>query len=173
MTNKNNIAQFMDKIAEGISKAKQNSSQDKNLNVDDSLNILPKPTSQHIGDGIIVWRWEMLNGSVVVESILGIKEKNQQKIGKDEYIVSLKMPSSENGTYSFYDDTSKVIGQSILSAWHWKEIWKIHAADLLLAEINDEADSDVEEEPKKEELILETIEVDPEAVKTTPTFNYE
>lgn len=126
----------MDKLAEGLSKSKENSN--NNVSNDDLVNVLPKPDTQEIGDGVIVWRWTLLDGSTIVESVLAFKEKNQQNLSKDEYVVSLKLPSSENGTYSFYDDTSKAVGQAILSAWNWKAIWKLHAGDFLLESLSEE-----------------------------------
>lgn len=129
MAEKAGIAQFLDKLMEGMSKAKADSG-------GDIVNVLPKPDTQDIGDGVIVWRWNLLNGSVVIESVLATRQPNQQNLAKDEYVVSLKLPESENGTYSFYDDTSKDIGQAILSAYNWKSIWKINAGDFLLEELS-------------------------------------
>lgn len=165
--NKTGFAQFMDKLAEGLSKSKENSK--NNAQNDDLINVLPKPDTQEIGDGVIVWRWTLLNGSAVVESVLAFKENNQQNLNKDEYVVSVKLPGSENGTYSFYDDTSKAVGQAILSAWNWKTIWKLHAGDFLLESLSDEQPVCSPEPPVV--YVPETIDVEPEAVETTPSFD--
>lgn len=130
MTEKAGIAQFIDKLMEGMNKAKPENP--------DVANVLPKPDTQDIGDGVIVWRWEVLNGSIMVESVLATREENQAKLAKDEYVVSVDLPVSENGKYSFYDESSKEVGQAILSAWNWKEIWKLHAGDFLLENLSQE-----------------------------------
>lgn len=135
---KSGIAQFIDKLAEGISKSKQAST-------DDVANVLPKPETQEIGDGVIVWRWETLGGSVIIESTLATREPNQAHLAQDEYVVALKLPTSDNDTYAFYDDSAKDVGQAILSAYNWKEIWKLHAGDFLLEQLKNEPVAEPEE----------------------------
>lgn len=138
---KSGIAQFMDKLMEGMNKAKA----EGNTN-SDVANVLPKPNTQDIGDGVIVWRWEVLDGAVMIESVLATRDDNQAHLSKDEYVVSIDLPASETGKYSFYDDSAKEVGQAILSAWNWKEIWKLHAGDFLLETLSQE--KTVCDEPK-------------------------
>ena len=128
MVEKAGIAQFLDKLFDGLSKNREESS--------DLANILPKPQTQEIGDGVIVWRWTLCDGNVVIESVLATREPNQSSMSKDEYGIGLKMPDSENGTYALSSGVAKEIGQAILSAHNWKEIWKLHAGDFLLEELS-------------------------------------
>lgn len=140
---KTGIAQFIDKIAEGLGKGK--------AETPEVANVLPKPITQDIGDGVIVWRWEILNGSITVESTLATREPNQAKLAKDEYVVAVAFPESDNATYCFYDDSAKDVGQAILSAWNWKEIWKLHAGDFLLEKLSQELPACEEREEEKTE----------------------
>lgn len=137
MTEKNGIAQFMDKLMEGLGKMRDS---DK-----DSAHNLPKPDTQEIGDGIIVWRW--VASEIIVESILTTRENNQANMEKDIYTVGVKMPESENYTYMLEGDTAKEIGQAILSAWNWQHIWKVNAGEYLLRDMQQQ------ELPAPEEFI--------------------
>lgn len=140
MAEKNGLAQLLDKVAEGLSKAK------KNVAVgEDVANILPKPVSQEIGDGVIVWTW-MVPGDITVESVLATRNNNQSKLEKGEYVVGVKLPESENSTYALHGDTAKDLGQAILSAWNWKNIWRVHAGDYLLDVLSFEPEPPVEVE---------------------------
>lgn len=129
MADKNGIAQFLDKLAEGMGKMKEQS--DSNS---DMVNILPKPSTQEIGDGIIVWRW--FSSGVVVEATLATRENNQSKIAVGKYVIAMKMPESDNAMYCLYEDSAKEIGQMLLSAYNWQNIWKLHAGDFLLEELS-------------------------------------
>ena len=128
MTEKNGFAQIMDKIAEGLSKKREESGED--------LNMLPKPGIQDIGDGIIVWRW--FCGGVVIESILATRYGNQMDMEPGKYTISMKMPESDNGMYTLYEDVAKELGQALMSAWNWQHVWKLHAGDFLLEELSKE-----------------------------------
>ncbi len=122
------IAQFIDKLMEGMSKGRPEGS--------DLANVLPKPETQEIGDGIIAWRWTLCDGSVTIESLLATRDDNQANMRKDEYTVNLKMPESNKGTYILNGEVAKNLGQAILSAYNWKDIWKLHAGDFLLEELS-------------------------------------
>lgn len=135
MTEKNGFAQVLDKIVEGISSAKKKEP-------GDDLNMLPKPHLQEVGDGIIVWRWYI--GGVVIESILVTRQANQMGLDKGEYTVSMKLPESDKGMYTLNGDIAKEIGQSLTSAWNWKNVWKLHAGDFLLGELSKEPAQAVE-----------------------------
>lgn len=175
---KNSMAVLMDKIFD-MFKSKNDSS--------DVLNMLPKPNSQEIGDGIIVWRW--FAGEAVVESILTTRNHNQVNLEKDTYVVTLQLPESESFSYSFFDESSREVAQALLSAWNWQHVWKLHAGDFLLDILSQEpvqtiptpADMPPPERyipngapiVDAEPLVPGTIEVDGESVRTTPTFDNE
>lgn len=129
MAEKNAFAQLLDKMAE----SKKNRSAEKT----EDFNILPKPNSQELKDGYILWTWK-LNDGFVVESILATRHNNEAGLEKGKYVVNVKMPQTESCTYSFFDNMAKDFGKAILSAWNWKEIWKLHAGDFLLAELSDD-----------------------------------
>jgi len=126
MTEKNGMAQILDKIVEALGnlKPKENS---------DDLNKLPKPNLQDIGHGLIVWQWHV--SDITVESALATNLINRLSLEKGEYSVTLKMPHS---LYSLEADSARDLGKAILSAWNWKEVWKLHAGDFLLEELSQE-----------------------------------
>lgn len=166
MAEKNNFAKFLDSLVER-----------KKDDNDDVLNMLPKPNTQEFGNGFIVWKW-LLNNAVV-ESVLVTRDSNETGLEKDTYVVNLIMPQSEEYSYTLYEDMAKELGSAILSAWNWKNVWKLHAGDFLLEEMQKEpviqpepfyADDNVEV-VDAEPLHVETIEVDEEALRTTPTFD--
>lgn len=156
MSDKNGIAQILDKVFDALMKSRNDSNSD-------DMYILPKPNSQEIGNGIIVWRWH-LNDAILVESVLATRNANDIGLEKDQYIVNLKMPESQNFSYTFLDSLTKKIGQALLSAWNWQEIWKIHAGDFLLEILSKEPPEEfttnepteiVEAEPVEEEELLQ------------------
>lgn len=118
MAEKNGFAKFIDNLV------------DKKESENDVMNMLPKPDSQEIGDGIIVWRWTL--EFCVIESFLVTRNSNQVNLKKDTYVVNIRFPESEAYTYSLIDETAKDIGSALLSAWNWQHIWKMHAGDFLL-----------------------------------------
>lgn len=169
MTEKNGFAQFLDGLMEK-----------RNKSNDDVLNILPKPDSQVISEGLIVWQWRL--DSCVVESVLATRNTNPLNLEKDKYVVNIQMPKTEECLYSLFGDTAKEIGQALLSAWNWQKIWKLHAGDFLLEVLSQEPTECVLPEPPEPEVVTPeviepevlvpgTIDVEPEAVRTTPTFD--
>lgn len=130
MAEKNALAQFLDNLVEG--KRVQRGS-DGNADV---VNMLPKPDSQEIGNGFIMWRWAP--EGAVIESFLVTRHVNDLGLDKDSYVVNLRLPESEEFSWAMFDDVAKGIGSSLLSAWNWKNIWKLHAGDFLLEVMSQE-----------------------------------
>jgi hypothetical protein len=124
MVEKNAFANLLDKMAQG----KQDKGED--------FNVLPKPATQDIGYGLIVWQWFI--GDITVEGALATQETNRLSLEQGDYAVTIKMPENENYIYSLVGDTAKDVGKCILSAWNWKEIWKLHAGDFLLEKLSKE-----------------------------------
>lgn len=122
---KNGVAQFIDKLMEGIAGARK-----------PATDNIVKPYCQEIGDGIIVWRWDASETSV--EAVLATREHNQINLEKDRYLVSVKMPESDNYTYTLMDDVAKQIGEAITSAYQWQFVWKQYAGDFLLEQLSQE-----------------------------------
>lgn len=134
MTEKGGLAQFLDKVVEGMGKMKENNSQ----NNSDLANVLPKPTTQTIGeDGTIYWSW-ITPTDILVQSLLATKENNEEKIAKNEYIVRIFMQCKQD-VLTFKDEEAKLIGQAVLSAYNWQNIWKIHAGEFLFEELSNES----------------------------------
>lgn len=149
MTEKNGFAQIMDKIAEGLAKKKEEAEED--------LNMLPKPAIQMLGDGIIIWRW--FCGGVVIEAMLATRHENQENLEPGKYVISMKMPESDNGMYTLYEDVSKELGQALMSAWNWQHVWKMHAGEFLLDEMSKEPAVKLEGRVSDDAIESEEIDV--------------
>lgn len=158
MTEKNGLAQVLDKIVEAMSKPREGGVKSEKGEV---ANILPKPDSQDIGDGLIIWHWKTKD--VTVESVLVTKENNPVKLPKGTYLVNLQMPQTDNCAYSLLGESAKEIGQAILSAYNWQNIWKLHAGDFLLEKLSQESEPPVKLETcaPAEPLVVETVDVEP------------
>lgn len=146
-------------IAELLDKAFTAFIGDKDSDQADVLNMLPKPDSQEIGDGIILWRWN-IEGVAIVESVLATRTHNQVGMEKGKYVVNIQLPESENFSYAFFDDTAKDVAQAMLSAWNWQHIWKLHAGDFLLEVLS--------KEPVDESAPAEVVE--PEIIAAPEPF---
>lgn len=83
-------------------------------------------------------------------------------MAKDTYLVSVQMPESDNFSYTLEGDTSKDIGQAILSAWNWKNVWKLHAGDLL--DVLSKEPIERFDGPMPEPTIMEPEVIEPEIV---------
>jgi hypothetical protein len=128
MAEKNALANFLDKIAGG-----------QNREAGEDFNVLPKPASQDIGYGLIIWRWHVEN--ITIEAALATNYVNRLSIEKGEYHITVNwpLPGDEN-SYSVPLEVTKEFGKAMLSAYNWKEIWKLHAGDFLLEELSQEPD---------------------------------
>jgi hypothetical protein len=158
MSEKNVIAQLLDALVE------------RKKSDDDVLNMLPKPSSQEIGDGFIVWRW-VIDGVAVIESVLVTRNSNPTGLEKDKYVVNIQLPESDNGCYAFLEETPRELGQALLSAWNWQHVWKIHAGDFLLELLSQEPVQEPEPFVPSQGTVIEGIDIEPEAVRTTPSFD--
>lgn len=139
MTEKNGFAKFLDSLVEK-----------KKEEADDVLNMLPKPDTQEIGNGYILWRWNA--EAAIIESILATRNSNELGLEKDSYIVNISLPHSEECAYTLFNDTAKEIGSALLSAWNWQHIWKLHAGDFLLDVLSQEP---VSEQVAEQETVVQ------------------
>lgn len=111
-------------------------------NIGEDLNILPLPNTQYVGKTNMIWRWIVkdleTNLSYVVSATLCIRGAD-----KGSYMVTLNQDkpiasSSRSSEYVFYNDMPKLLGQALVSAWNYKNIWKLHAGEFLEREISEE-----------------------------------
>lgn len=168
MTEKNGFAQILDAIAGGLSKMKDGAAEKKPAGNQsaDLVNVLPKPVTQEIGDGFIRWRWRP--DLAKVEAILATSAKNPYGLGNGNYAVNVQFPMHPECAYSMLEDVAKNVGQTILSAYNWQHIWKIHAGDFLLASMNLPQEVEFTKEPTEEKEIL-LVEDQPQVkVETEP-----
>lgn len=114
----------MQAIVEGLQKAAAKQTPEDEA---EDLNILPKPNKQEIKKdlGLIEWYWYC--GLYTVHSCL------QTPTG--EYKIELTGASGETPQQIFEPEEAKMVGQALLSAWNWQEIWQMHAGSFIAADM--------------------------------------
>lgn len=125
----------------------------------EDLNILPMPMHQIVDKTMMVWVWNPIE-SVYVFGKLCTKPDGDLVPG--DWAVELALPGVEGNCYQFADDAAKIIGQSLISAWNYKNIWKQHAGDFLERQLMSD-DEPVEETVEESVDVVEILE-DPEEV---------
>lgn len=119
-------------LLELLKEAAEKSSEDAPQTEQDDLNILPLPIDQRVEDDSMLWIWLPSEDTVVLGRLY---TKHSDGYEPGDYIVELSMPKAIEGvhTESFIlnNDGAKVIGQCLVSAWNYKNIWKEHAGDFL------------------------------------------
>ena len=93
----------------------------------DDLNVLPLPATQDvIQDCMIVWKWP-INNSFEVVAVLYTKDTPEGNKAGD-YEVELGAFSTINFSAS---EEAKFVGQALISAWNYQNIWKLHAGEFM------------------------------------------
>lgn len=134
MTEKSGIAQFLDKLAEGLAKSKD---QKQSSDGSDIFNVLPKPKKQEINDGLISWEWE--TKLATISAYYATSNTNSMKMTKNSYVVSVNLAS--DFAWIINGEEAKELGQAILSASRWEHIWKIHAGEFLVEDLPEECNN--------------------------------
>ena len=135
MAEKNAFAKLLDDLATKKKESEKmtKESGEKGATVEsDDLNILPLPTTQRVGTHSLTWTWTC--DTTLVVSTLDVVE--------DRYHVTLRRTSW--GEEYLAGDNAKILGQALISAWNWKNVWKQHAGELLLRTMKDDVERDVE-----------------------------
>lgn len=141
---------FIEGLAQAAAKASENQQAKNNVDYDDDegvpepedLNILPLPNYQEIVSGKwMQWCWIIADGQTVggikVFGILYLSDVGGGK-RKGEYEVQLCLGkhhgSTEENVFHLAPGLTKEIGQALISAQNWQNIWKQHAGTYLEAE---------------------------------------
>lgn len=106
MTEKNAFANLLDAIVQ----QKREKEQDSVANMDNVSGTLPLPATQDIHPDYLEWKWE--DGAVPVIAVYSKPEE-------DYYIIV-------NGV-TIDSDQAKALGEILLSASRWRDIWQINA----------------------------------------------
>ena len=104
-------------------------------NMEEDLNILPLPESQRIIEkSMIVWTWP-INDDFEVISIFYLVEQDEKFPG--DYEVKFTGPGEFDFDTITFDsvDIAKKIGQALISASNYKNVWKLHAGTFLEREL--------------------------------------
>lgn len=119
-----------------------------------------KPTNQVIGDGFIAWQWVLLEGNVVVESALSLREGNETNLPVGDYAVSLRLPASEqegDPVYVFSDESVNIVGSALCTAWEWKDVWTEHAGEYLRELISRPVETESDDTEEFEGEVIEDV----------------
>lgn len=92
---------------------------------------LPKPNFQHIHANTISWQWNPLVGKISVEAVYDRKNTTYDvamnvNVGKGGY---------DGGTMvdvALTADESKTLGETMLAAHQWAEVWQGHVGEFLV-----------------------------------------
>lgn len=127
---------FLSQLAE---RTQQAATEMQNGEPEEDLNVLPFPESQNISDTGIEWVWPVFGSTIFVYGFLftrdvdsaegNVKDNTYRHGKKGDYIVQLKMPG--NHEVWGISDCAKELGQAMVSASNWVNIWKDHAGMFL------------------------------------------
>ena len=124
----------MRNIIEGLKEASERAK----LNVEtaeeqEDLNILPLPEDQIVMDDRIFWIWRPWGEDVVVHGILFTKDvdKGRELQQKGSYRVDLLMAGKSDNHFQLFGDSAKRIGQALISAQNYENIWKEYAGEFM------------------------------------------
>lgn len=112
-------------LAEIAKKAQENQQEQEVESVEQDLNVLPLPSTQHIGTKDIRWEWE------VTPEIKVISELTLGGPLARRYAVEIFNDEENNILYFENSDVPKFLGQAILAAWNHKNVWKEHVGAFL------------------------------------------
>lgn len=105
----------------------------------EDLNILPFPNSQNIygNNGTIVWEW-IVNEEVTVTAVLYTKDDTPEGgntgFKKGDYNI-VQHTCDDSGENDWTPEDAKILGQALISASNWKNIWRDHAGKFIAQEL--------------------------------------
>lgn len=125
---------LLNKLQDAAARAKAEDTDDEA----DDLNILPKPDKQEIKRplGTIEWDWNCTE-NITVRSIL--------VQGSHAYNVFIE--TTVDFEYPLCAEEAKIVGQALVSAWNWRDVWQFHAGgfiarDMGLVEPEEDSEED-------------------------------
>jgi hypothetical protein len=119
----NNIANVLKEAVE-----KSNENTEESSVFEEDLNILPLPIQQIVENTYMMWVWVPMNGVQVFGKLF---TKHEDGFSPGDWVVEMAIPEINAESYLFTDDAPKLVGQALVSAWNYKNIWKQHAGDFL------------------------------------------
>ena len=117
-----------DALKEAIQKNADNVDNDSAETEPEDLNILPLPVQQIVEQTHMVWVWTPMEGVLVFGKLYTAHDDG---FNPGDWIVELAIPGIDSQSYALTDDAPKMIGQALISAWNYKNIWKQHAGEFL------------------------------------------
>lgn len=82
---------------------------------------LPRPTRLAVTDQAFFWEWQLDGGIDIVATYLKATE---------EWNVTVDFHGLENQTFSL--EAAKNLGEALLSAYEWQQVWKLFFADYFM-----------------------------------------
>lgn len=117
-------------------RARQAQQQQPSQQEAEDLNVLPLPATQDvIQKSMIVWKWPINNDFSVVATLYTKDTPEGKEVGS--YEVELLTPGKDEPFEINFDvpEVAKFVGQALISAWNYKNIWKLHAGEFLEREL--------------------------------------
>lgn len=133
---------LVERLNEAAKKAQQ-AAQEDSMPPKEDLNILPFPLSQQIKrndcGAWLQWEWEPVGMGIKIIGLLYTQDSSWPDSGIEDkpqghYEVQLSLPTDDY-VHTFDPVIAKGIGQSLIAAWNWKDIWKEHAGTFLEKEL--------------------------------------
>lgn len=123
--------EILDKLSEAAKKKAETTAeveqQQQNENQREDLNVLPLPDDQAIHDDCIIWTWECNgNDNFSVQAVLFTAGNK-----KGQYQVEMFHTCIRSNVVGFLFDEAKEVGQALISAWQYQNVWKDHAGDFM------------------------------------------
>jgi hypothetical protein len=99
----------------------------------EDLNILPLPVSQEIVPGKwIRWSWGKPAHMEVIVTLYLSRYENEFQAGDFNIELICDAPSTQ---FEFSPEDAKSLGQDIVSASNWRNVWKQHVGTLIEREV--------------------------------------
>jgi len=129
-----NLAEVLQQVVE---KTKENT--EEISVVEEDLNILPLPIDQIVQKKCMTWVWIPMEGVQVTGKLF---TAHDDEFSPGDWLVEMSIPGIYTDSYELTEDSPKLIGQALISAWNYKNIWKQHAGDFLEKQLMNSSDTD-------------------------------
>jgi len=145
-----NLAEVLQQVVE---KTKENT--EEISVVEEDLNILPLPIDQIVQKKCMTWVWIPMEGVQVTGKLF---TAHDDEFSPGDWLVEMSIPGIYTDSYELTEDSPKLIGQALISAWNYKNIWKQHAGDFLEKQLM--TSSVIEDIPEEDVELVPTTDTD-------------
>jgi hypothetical protein len=126
---KPSLGMFLEKMKEAAERKAAELQPDIDDPTHEYLNILPMPDTQVISEKWIEWQWNVFEHRVF--GILYTQSYEFHQPGSYEVQLSMSCGPKAQSVFVVSPDEAKALGQALISASNWRNIWKEHAGYFL------------------------------------------